>query len=454
MHDSKKREKFSSGLAVFFATLGSAVGLGNIWKFPYLVGNNGGGGFLFIYLLCVFFVGLPILISEFFIGRKARKNFIGAIEYLKPDSIWRNMGLVGIVAVHFIIFFYTCVAGWVYSYIFKSIKGDFNYTSIESTRKIFFHTTIGPVEPLIWQAIVIVIVSSILLMGVKKGIERVTKILMPVLFILIIVCDIKALTLSGAKEGIKFLFNINFSKLNTSSVLMALGLSFFKLSLGMGVMVTYGSYFTEDNNMPSTAVKVILSDTLVSLLAGIAVFPVVFSFNVKPSEGPGLLFMTIPLVFSKMAFGKLLLSIFFILTAIAATTALLSMMEGIIIYYIEERGYSRKKAVLLNGIVLFMFGALATLSADKNSILSNIKILHKGFFDLFDYLASNILAPLGGIFISLFIGYVLKGKDIKMELSNNGSLKNKGIVELYYFAIKYITPILLILVFLYSIRII
>lgn len=450
---NQQRETFSSGLAVFFATLGSAVGLGNIWKFPYMIGANGGAAFLLIYFLCVLFVGLPVMVSEFYIGRKTRKNVIGAMKQLKPNSAWKNIGVFGIITAYLIMFFYTCVAGWVYFYVFKAIRGDFAGVTAESSKAIFGAAVVGPISPIIWQIIVLIVVSSILIMGVQKGIEKVTKTLMPVLFLLIIVCDIRALMLPGASEGLKFLFKVDFSMLTKQSILMALGLAFFKLSLGMGTMVTYGSYFTKDNNLINTSVKVALSDTLVSVLAGIAIFPAVFAFNMKPGEGPGLLFMTIPLVFSKIPFGNVLLVLFFILTSIAATTAMMSILEVLIAYFTEERGFSRKKAVIFNALFIAVIGILASLSADTSSLLGNIKIFGKGFFDIFDFLSSNILMPIGGLLVTLFMGYFVKKDEIKYELSNHGTLNIDWAINLYYFILRFIAPVLLIVVFLNSIGI-
>ena len=455
MSEKKKRETFSSGFAVFFATLGSAVGLGNIWKVPYLTGSNGGGAFLLIYVLCVALVGIPIMVCEFYIGRKSRKNAVGAFEELKAAKGWKSIGFIGVVSAFLIMFFYSCVAGWVYSYVFKAIKGDFaGVTSATSSAK-FMSTLVGPMPPLIWQFIVLAVVSLVLLAGVKNGIERITKTLMPVLFILILICDVTALTLPGASQGLKFLFHVDFSQINGAVILTALGLAFFKLSLGMGIMITYGSYFTQNNNMIATSVRVALSDSLVSILAGIAIFPAVFSFGMKPSEGAGLLFKTIPLVFSKMPFGNILLVAFFLLTAIAATTAMISNVQVPVAYFTEEKGMGRKSAVLLTTGIMMSIGILATLSAHPSSVLGNIHILgQKGFFDSFDYLSSNILLPVGGLLTAIFVGYFVKKEDFKLELSNQGTLNNGAVINVLYVFIKFITPILLIIVFLNSIGII
>lgn len=446
-----KREGFTSGLAVFFATLGSAVGLGNIWRFPYITGESGGGAFLLVYFICILLVGIPVMVSEFYIGRKTRKNAVGAFEKLSPGSGWKSIGFMGMLSAYFIMFFYSCVAGWVYSYVFKALRGDFRVIDAASAQSRFLETTKGPASPLLWQIVVLIVVSAILIAGVRKGIEKVTKTLMPVLFILIIICGIRALTLPGSFEGVKFLFSVDFSKLKGEILLTALGLAFFKLSLGMGTMITYASYFTEDNKLVGTAFKVALSDTLVSVLAGLAIFPAVFSFGMKPESGPGLLFMTIPMVFSKIYLGNILMVAFFVLSSIAATTAMISMVEVPVAYFTEERGFSRRKAVLINACIILLLGIPAALSANGEAVLGGIKVAGKSFFDLFDYLSSNILMPLGGLLIVLFIGLKIEKKDFAMELTNKGRVKANTIANILYFIIKYITPAMLMIIFLNSI---
>jgi NSS family neurotransmitter:Na+ symporter len=453
LSNQKKRETFSSGIAVFFATLGSAVGLGNIWKFPYLTGIFGGGAFLLVYVLCVIFVGIPVMLAEFFIGRSTRSNVIGAFKKLAPGTMWKHVGTMGVLAAYLIMFFYSCVAGWVYYYLFKSLRGDFVGITTESAKTQFAQTVIGPLTPILWQVIVIVVVGAILIMGVQKGIERVTKTLMPLLFLLIIICDIRALTLPNAFEGVRFLFNVDFSKLSAVAILTALGLAFFKLSLGMGTMVTYGSYFTKENNLFRTAFSVAFSDTLVSILAGLAIFPAVFAFGMKPGAGPGLLFMTIPLVFSKMPFGNQLLVAFFFLSSIAATTAMLSLVEVLIAYHTEEFNISRRTASIVNSLIIILIGSTAALSVDSGSLLGSIKFMGKSFFDWYDYISSNILLPVGGFFIAIFVGYVMKQKAVIDELSNS-SPKLIAVTKIYLFVLKTITPVLLIIIFLNSIGII
>ncbi len=449
-----ERGTFSSGLAVFFATLGSAVGLGNIWKFPYLTGQYGGGAFLLVYFLCIIFVGLPVMLSEFFIGRSTRKGAVGAFEKIAPDTSWKNIGKMGVAASYLIMFFYSCVAGWVYYYLFKAIRGDFVSITMESASVQFGSVVTSAVIPLFWQFVVMAVVSGILILGIRKGIERVTKTLMPLLFVLIIICDIQALSLPGAMDGVRFLFEVDFEKLTGTAILTALGLAFFKLSLGMGTMITYASYFTKENNLLGTGLKVAASDTIVSLLAGLAIFPTVFSFGLEPGAGPGLLFMTIPLIFSQMPFGSLLLTAFFFLTAIAATTAMLSLVEVPVAYLMEEKNIPRRTAVLINGVLIFAIGILATLSADKASVLGHITFMGRGFFDWFDYLSSNILMPLGGLLIVLFTSHVVSRRSFAQELTNNGTLKIEWFLPFFFFVTRYITPALLIVIFLNAVGII
>lgn len=446
-----QRETFSSGLAVFFATLGSAVGLGNIWKFPYLVGEYGGGAFLAVYLLCVAFIGLPVMWTEFYVGRKTRKNPVGAMSMLSPGTPWKHVGTMGVASAYLIMFFYSCVAGWVYYYLFKAIQGDFVGITMEAAKAEFGAVVVGPLSPVLWQFIVLVVVSSIIAFGVQKGIERMTKTLMPLLFVLILICDFRALTLPGAGAGVDFLFQVDFSKLSGAAILTAMGLAFFKLSLGMGTMTTYASYFTADNNLFRTGAKVAVSDTMVSLLAGLAVFPTVFSFGLEPGAGPGLLFMTIPLVFSQIPFGSLLLVAFFFLASIAATTAMLSLVEVPTAWMSEEYGVDRKKAAALNALIIFCIGILATLSVDKASLLGSYTWLGRGFFDWFDYLSSNVMLPVGGLCFVIFVRRHLSWEELRREFSNGGALPLGGMFTFYWFSVRYVTPVLLGLIFLHSV---
>lgn len=450
LSSNNNRETFSSPLAIFFATLGSAVGLGNIWKFPYMIGVNGGGAFLLVYIICIALVGLPILISEFYIGRATRKSPILAFASLYKK--YKPVGYFYIASTFLVLFFYSCVAGWVYFYVFKSLTGKFNNLTTESSAAIFNVSTIGPITPVVWQAFAIIVVGAIISLGVKSGIEKMTKTLMPVLFVLLVIVAVRGLTLSGAAEGLRFLFVVDFSKLSSEGILAALGLAFFKLSVAMGSMITYASYFTNNTNMIKTGVSVAFSDTIISLLAGLAIFPVVFTFGVEPGAGAGLLFITIPLVFSKMPFGTILLIAFFILVAIAATGAMLALMEVIVATFMDTKGYTRIKSVIIVSIIIFVFGIFATLSYNKDSLFGwiNDPIMGSNIFDFYDKLSSNILMPIGGLLTALIVGYKVRKDELYNEISNNGELKIKGIFNIYSIVIKYITPILVALVLINS----
>ncbi len=452
--EKQKREIFSGGLAVFFATLGSAVGLGNIWKFPSLAGSQGGGAFVFVYLVCVLLVGIPIMCAEFAIGRSTRSNIIGAFTKLQKSPAWKVIGYMGIVSTFLIMFFYSAVAGWVYKYVYMAATGAFKGlaaldtdAAVKLTNDVFGATIGGGFSPILWQFIVMAVVSVILIGGIQNGIEKATRTMMPLLLVLIILTDIRALTLPGAADGLKFLFSVDFSAITGETLLTALGLAFFKLSLGIGCMITYSSYFNKENNMVATAGKVALSDTLVSLLAGIAIFPVVFQFGMEPSGGPGLLFMTIPLVFSKIIFGNILLFGFFLLTAMAATMAMLSLVEVIIAFLSEEFKLHRTAAVLISTGTIFAVGAISVHPA---SLLADVNLFGKGMFDLFDYVSSNILLPLGGLLIAVFVGYVMDWKSVRDELTNDGKTSS-ALMPAYRILLRYVTPLLMAVVFLTSI---
>ncbi len=450
-HEKQKtREGFSSSIGVIAAVLGSAVGLGNIWKFPYVTGANGGAAFILIYLLCLALVGLPVMLSEHLIGRNTKANAVGAFKVLQPRKPWFLVGGAGVLSAFLIMAFYTSVAGWIYAYIFKAASGSLLSTNPQETSLVFKTLVSGVGEPLFWQVVVLLVTGTIIMAGVTKGIERVTKVLMPLLFVLLIVIDIRSLTLPGAAEGLSFLFKPDFSKITVSVVLAALGLAFFKLSVGMGAMITYGSYVGENENLPKMALKVALSDTLVSLMAGIAIFPAVFAFGFEPDAGPPLLFITIPTVFSSMPFGGVFMVLFFVLTAIAATGAMLSLLEVPVAYLTEQHHWSRRNATLLTILGIGLLGSTATLS---NSILANITLFGKNFFDFYDFTTSNVLLPLGGIFIALFVGWQWGQSNVYQEISNNGQIANKGLARIFLILVRYVVPVGIILVLLAGLNI-
>ncbi len=444
---SPQRGGFTTALGALFATLGSAVGLGNIWKFPYMTGANGGAAFIVIYLLATLLVGLPVMISEIAMGRSARANAIETMRKVSPSKKqpWWLIGAGGALAAFLIMAFYTEVAGWVFAYIFKSISGGFLSTDPNVTSQAFVDLISSPWQALIWQWVVLVVITIIIIRGVSKGIEATTKRLIPLLFVLLLVVDIRSLTLPGALEGLKFLFTPDFTKVTAATILAAMGLAFFKLSVGMGTMITYGSYWKDDQNIPGTTARVMLSDLLVSVLAGAAVFPAVFAFGFQPDAGPSLLFITIPAVFASMPFGGVFMVVFFVLAGVAATGAMLSLIEVPVAFLNEQFKLPRAVGAIITAVLLALIGSLAALSS---SVLAGVSVFGKNFFDLFDYLSSNVLLPLGGLFITLFVGWFWGRGNIKQALTNDGTLNNEKLVQVFIVIVKFVTPLLVLLVLL------
>ncbi|OHX19541.1 sodium-dependent transporter [Chromobacterium sphagni] len=448
----KLRDGFTSSFGVLAATLGSAVGLGNIWKFPYLTGTNGGAGFLVVYVLATLMVGLPVMISEIMLGRKAKRDAVTTLAKLAPaGQPWWLIGAFGVFAAFLIMAFYSEVSAWVFAYIFKAIAGDILSSDPKVTSGAFTALITDPVQSLLWQWLVLALIGGILLLGVSKGIEAVTKKLMPLLFVLLVVIGVRSMMLPGASQGLAFLFTPDFSKITAGVVLTAVGLAFFKLSIGMGTMITYGSYFRDDQNIPLTTFRVMCADLFVSLLAGIAIFPAVFAFGFQPAAGPSLLFITIPAVFASMPLGHLFMVVFFVLAAIAATGAMLSILEVPVSVLSERFGISRVKSTIINLLLLAVVGAGCALS---NSLTADIKLHGMTMFDLFDFVTSNVLMPLGGICLCLFTGWVWGYGRFREALSNGGALKSDGLLKALFFVVRFVSPVLILVVMLKGLKVI
>ena len=441
------RDGFTSPFGVLVATLGSAVGLGNIWKFPSLTGTNGGASFLLVYLAATMLVGLPVMIAETMLGRTARADAVTAFEKLAPrgQGWWKITGWMGFAGSLLILAFYSEVAGWVYAYIFKSLEGVIATSDPAVARAAFGSMVSSPAVALFWQWVVMAVTGSIIMLGVAKGIEAVTRCLMPLLFGLLLVLCVRSLTLPGAMQGLEFLFRPDFSKITPVVALTALGLAFFKLSLGMGVMLTYGSYFRDNQNIPATATRVMMADLVVSLLAGIAIFPAVFSFGFEPAAGPSLVFMIVPAVFAAMPGGQVFMTIFFVLTAVASVGAMLSLLEMPVAILSERYGLGRRKAAAWTIAAVLLMGAPAALS---QSLTAHLTLFGFNPFDLFDFLSSNVLLPLGGIMISLFVGWVFGLPQLELRLSNAGQLANARLVRVVFFLVRYVAPLLIVIVLL------
>ena len=447
-----KRDSFTTGIGVIAATLGSAVGLGNIWKFPALTGLNGGAAFIIVYLLSTLMAGLPVMIAELMLGRRSKSDALTTFKVLHPKrESWALIGAAGVLSAFLILAFYTEVAGWVFAYVFKAASGSVLSSDPKVTSAAFERLITDPFQSILWQCIVLVFVGGIIVLGVSKGIESTTKKLMPVLFLILAMIGVRSLMLPGASAGLNFLFRPDFSKVTGAVVLTAMGLAFFKLSVGMGTMITYGSYFRDDQNIPVTALRVMLADLTVSILAGIAIFPAVFTYGFKPEAGPSLLFITIPAVFSQMPFGNVFVVLFFVLGAIAATGAMLSIMEVPVAYLHQRFGFTRLKATTLTGVLLALIGSTAALS---NSTLAGFKLFGMTMFDLYDYLTSNLLMPVGGLFICIFVGWVWGEAKVRAALSNDGDLHNSAMISTFFFIVRYVAPITIVVILLRGLKVI
>ncbi len=434
----KGRESWGSQIGFILAAAGSAIGLGNIWRFPYMTGQNGGAVFLIVYLVLVFTIGISAMLAEMAIGRAAQKNPVGAFAALK-GGLWPIVGFINITGGFVILSFYSVVAGWTIAYIFKSFTGLATISDPKVLGDMFNQFISDPIQPLIYHAIFMTLTVAIVIGGVSGGIEKWCKILMPALFVILLVLIVRTLTLPGAGKGLAFYLKPDFSKLNAKVVYDALSQAFFSLSLGEGVMITYGSYLAKDTNLPRSSSWVTFLDTLVAFLAGLIIMPAVFVFGFNPAAGPGLTFITLPAVFSKMPGGMFWAALFFVLLLIAALTSSIALLEVVVAYFVDEKGMSRKTAAILFGLLAFLLGIPSSLSL---GVWSNFKIMGKTFLNFMDYLSSNILLPTGGIFITLFVGWIITER-AKAEATNNGKIQFAW-EGLWMIVCKFIAPIAIV----------
>lgn len=442
----ENREGFGSKMGVLAAAVGSAVGLGNIWRFTYVVGQYGGAAFILVYLICVVVIGIPVMLIEFSLGRRAGTNAAQVFRMKKTKFPWQAGGYLAVATSFIILSFYAIIAGWLFSYIGRSLTGHLFAPGHLGYAQYFEAVSSSTLEPIIGTVIVLAITGAVCLSGVKDGIEKYSKILMPILFALLAVLMVRSLSLPGSWAGMEFLFKPDFSKITSKAVLEALGHAFYSLSLGMGIILTYGSYIDKTQNLGKLTVQIAIADTLIALMSGIVIFPAVFAFNMQPNAGPGLIFITLPAVFEQMPLGNIVSVLFFLLIAIAAITSTISLMEVSIAFVMETFKIERKKATL--GVTLGLF-VLAIPSVLSFGIWKNIQVGGKGFFDLFDFIASNIFLPVGGILVSIYAGWVIGMKNIKEEITNYGEVPFRG-EKFYTFIIKYIAPIAIFIIFLFS----
>ncbi len=439
-----KRESFGSKFGVIAAAAGSAIGLGNIWRFPYVAGENGGAAFIILYLAFVIAIGIPVMLSEFTIGRRAQQNVYGSFRKLAPNRPWYLIGIMGVVAAFMILAFYTAVAGWTLEYIYQAITGGFNGKTPGELNNMFDSFTSGTSRPLIWFFVFMGLTAFIIMAGVKNGIEKSTKILMPLLLIILVILIVRSVTLPGAAKGISFLFKPDFSKIGASTVLEALGQAFFSLSIGMGTLVTYGSYIQKSDDLGSTAFSVAMTDTFIAIMAGLAIFPAVFAFDITPGYGEGLVFVTLPNIFQQMPGGTIFSIMFFLLLGVAALTSTISVLEVIVAFFVEELKMKRKAATYLATFSVSLLGIMCVLST---SSMADFKIFGFTVFGLMNFTTANILLPLGGLLIVIFVAWFFGRDKAKDELTNGGKLKALYL-PVFMFIIKYVAPLAIAFVFL------
>ena len=440
---NKKRDGFGSKLGIVAAAAGSAIGLGNIYRFPCEVGNNGGAAFILVYLAIVVFLGIPVMLSELVIGRHSQSNSVGAFKKLAPKTAWPLVGYMGVICGFLIFAFYSTVSGWTLEYIVKAVTNSFKGKDMAAIEQEFsaFHNK-GWLN-VMWQAVFIFLTGFVVFRGVQNGIEKFAKILMPLLLLILIILGVRSMTLPGAKEGMAFLFKPDFSKITGKVFISALGQGFFSLSMGMGVLITYGSYIKKNDNLTTTALSVTLSDTLVAILAGIVIFPAAFSFGVKPTAGMGLVFNTIPMIFNQMPGGYFFCIIFFVLLAIAALTSTISLLEVVVAYISEELHVKRQWATVVACALTLLVGAFASLSLMENTPFT---IGGKTVFDAMDFVSSNVLLPLGGMLIVVFVGWKLGKAKFFSEMTNEGKIKSP-LKSVVFFVIRYVAPIAVAVIF-------
>tara|TARA_R110002072_G_scaffold121618_1_gene255622 strand:+ start:509 stop:1921 length:1413 start_codon:yes stop_codon:yes gene_type:complete len=452
--------QWSSRWAFILAATGSAVGLGNIWRFPYLAGENGGGAFVLVYLVCVVLVGLPILMAEILLGRRGRQSPINTMAALAADEglsrHWQLLGWMGVVAGFIILSYYSVIAGWTLAYIFRTGTGLFVDADAALSKQVFTDLTSDPEKLLAWHTMFIVMSVVVISRGVKSGLEKAVKFLMPALFILLLVMVGYAMSTEKFMEGISYLFVPDFERLADKNffadiLLPALGQAFFSLSIGMGAIMIYGSYLSQKSSITFNCFTIAIADTSVAILAGIAIFPVVFTYGLEPAGGPGLIFITLPIAFGQMPFGTFFGTLFFVLLLFAAWTSAISLLEPAVTWLVENRNMSRVKATSIAGIIAWTLGLVTVLSFNHWAFPFSFAgvIKENGFFDIFDILTSNIMLPIGGLLVAIFAAWLMSRSSTVDELGLDDGLAYQA----WRFAVRYVAPVGVIVIFLNAIGI-
>lgn len=441
-----KRGSFSSSLGFIVAAAGSAIGLGNLWKFPYVAGSNGGGIFLILYIMFIFILGIPLLLAEMSLGRKTQSSAVGAYKSLNKK--WSFVGIIGVICSFIIVTYYSVVGGWVLKYCWEYLVGE-NFG--KNKQEYFSNFISDPIEPLIWHILFISFCAFIIILGVEKGIEASSKILLPGLFVLITVIAIYSCLLQNSLEGIKFLFVPNFESVSdikhfSNIVFAAMSQVFFSLSLGLGITITYGSYLKKNTNLMTNSLIVAGLDTLVAVLSGLAIFPVVFAFEYTPTAGPGLIFGILPAVFESITFGNLLGFAFFLLVFIAAATSAMALLEVVCAFLIDNFNWNRKAATIIISGLAMIIGVFNSLSMGK---LSDIRIMNLNMFDFMSYITDKILMPLSALLMCVFIGYILGPDKLSDEIECSSDFSKFR--KFFYVILKYVAPIIITVIFIIGI---
>ena len=440
-----KRAGFATRLGAVAAAVGSAVGLGNIWRFPFEAGQNGGGAFILVYIVCILIMGIPVILSEFIIGRSTHSNMKAALARLSPGKRYYLFTYVCILGSFVVIGFYSVVCGWIIEYLYQAALGGLQGHTPEQYSSMFTALVTNPWRCVGWTVLFLLLNFMVMSRGIEKGIERVASVMMPLLFVILLVFCVNSLLLPGARQGLEFLFYPDFSELTMRGVLDAFGQAFLSLSIGISCLVTYSSYFSDDTSLTKDATTVAALDTLVAILSGVMIFPAVFSFGVEPTAGPRLIFEVLPGIFQQMTGGYFWALLFFLLVFFASLTSTISLSEIPITFMIEEYRMSRPRAILWTALFTF---ALAVLAALSFNVLDQVKILGKSIFDAMDYAASNIFMLLGGLFTAVYVGWILDRKVVHEQLTNGGRLK--GAMEPYLiFCLRYVAPVSIFFIFLY-----
>ncbi|MFQ5470820.1 MAG: sodium-dependent transporter [Gammaproteobacteria bacterium] len=450
MSEQKRKSihgEWSNRWIFILAATGSAVGLGNIWKFPYITGENGGGAFVLVYLACIATIGIPIMMAEVLIGRRGRQSPVNTMLTLckeaKKSKVWSLLGWSGVLSGFLILSYYSVIAGWALAYVFRAGTGMFTGVSAEVVETIFTDLISDPEKLLAWHTIFIVMTMIIVARGVKSGIEKAVRFLMPSLFVLLVILVGYAMNTGAFMDGVSFLFSPDFSKISQDGVLIAMGHAFFTLSLGMGAIMIYGSYMPDHISIAKASMLIALADTVVALMAGLAIFPIVFANGLEPGAGPGLVFQTLPLAFGQMPAGAFFGFLFFVLLVFAAWSSSISLIEPAVTWLVENHGFTRVAAVGWSGIITWLLGIGTIFSFNE---WKDLNFFGKTFFDLLDYLTANIMLPLGGLFIAIFAGWVMSRNSTRDELS----IAYPGGYTIWLFLVRFVTPVAVIVVFLHS----